>query len=189
MEEKDIESAIEGILFAAGEPVKVERLSLALGVPQEECRQALRSLADEYSYNRRGIRMVQMEDSWQMCSAPEQAGVIRRALERRKPPQLSPVALEALAVVAYYQPTTRTYVDQIRGVDSSYTMGLLQERGLIEECGRLDAPGRPILYQTTPLFLRSFGLHSLEELPPLPDGSGEELTDQLELPLEKAEEG
>ena len=174
MEEKDIESAIEGILFAAGEPVKLERLALALGIEEEACRQALQRLSDWYSYQRRGIRIVQLDDSWQMCSAPEQAGVIRRALERRKPPQLSPSALEALSVVAYYQPTTRTYVDQIRGVDSSYTMGLLQERGLIEECGRLEAPGRPILYQTTPLFLRSFGLKSLDDLPELPDSTGEE---------------
>jgi segregation and condensation protein B len=153
-------------------------------VEQSTCFSLLQKLSDEYRYDRRGFRLVQMEDSWQMCSAPEQAGVIRRALERRKPPQLSPTALETLSVVAYYQPTTRTYVDQIRGVDSSYTMGLLQERGLIEECGRLEAPGRPILYQTTPLFLRSFGLRSLEELPPLPD-SGEE-PDQLELNLDTA---
>ncbi len=187
MEERDIESAIEGILFAAGEPVKLERLALALGVEPEVCRQALQRLADQYSYDRRGIRIVQLEDSWQMCSAPEQAAVIRRALERRKPPQLSPSALEALSVVAYYQPTTRTYVDQIRGVDSSYTMGLLQERGLIEECGRLDAPGRPILYQTTPLFLRSFGLRTLEDLPELPEGAVGESPEKQPEPMKEGD--
>lgn len=169
MEEKELDAAIEGILFAAGEPVKLERLSLATGEEVEDCADAAQRLSDRYRFERRGIRLVRMEDSWQMCSAPEYAGMIRRALERRKPPQLSSAALEVLSVIAYYQPTTRAYVEQIRGTDSSYTVGLLQDRGLIEECGRLEVPGRPILYRTTNLFLRSFGLNSLDDLPPLTD--------------------
>lgn len=121
----------------------------------------------------RGIRLVRLDTSYQLCSAPEFAPYIRKTLENRKPARLSQPALEVLAVIAYYQPVTRAYVDQIRGVDSAYTVGLLLERELIEECGRLAVPGRPILYRTTKNFLRSFGLSSLEELPELPDASQE----------------
>ena len=172
MDEKELEAAVEGILFAAGEPVKLERLALATGAELADCAGAAQRLSDRYRFEQRGIRLVRMEDRWQMCSAPEYAQVIRRALERRKPPQLSPASLEVLSVIAYYQPVTRTYIEQIRGTDSSYTVGLLQERGLIEECGRLSVPGRPILYRTTDLFLRSFGLNSLDDLPPLPGEDG-----------------
>ena len=104
-----------------------------------------------------------------MCSAPDYADTIRRAFEIRKPARLSQPALEVLTIIAYYQPTTRAYVDQIRGVDSAYTIGLLQERKLIEECGRLQVPGRPHLYRTTKQFLRAFHLSSLDELPEMPD--------------------
>ena len=128
---------------------------------------------DEYAYERRGIRLLRMESSWQLCSAPEYADVIRKAFEIRKSAKLSQPALEALTIIAYYQPVTRAYVDQIRGVDSSYTMGLLLERKLIEECGRLQVPGRPRLYRTTKQFLRAFHISSLEELPDIPDFGGE----------------
>jgi segregation and condensation protein B len=115
-----------------------------------------------------------MEDRWQLVSAPEHAELIRAALEERRAPSLSKPALEVLAIVAYYQPTTRAYIDQVRGVDSSNTVVTLTEKGLIEECGRLEVPGRPIQYRTTPVFLRSFGLSTLEELPELPFGLTEE---------------
>ena len=115
-----------------------------------------------------------MEDSWQLCSAPEYGDAVRRALEVRKPAKLSQPALEALTIIAYYQPTTRAYVDQIRGVDSAYTMSLLLNRDLIEECGRLQVPGRPRLYRTTKQFLRAFHLDSLEDLPELTEPSEEE---------------
>lgn len=131
-------------------------------------------LADYYSYERRGIRLLKIDDCYQLASAPEYAERVRRAMETRRPPQLSQAALESLAVIAYFQPTTKAYVEQIRGVDSSYTVGLLADRGLIEECGRLSVPGRPILYRTTQNFLRSFGLKTLEELPELPDSSPED---------------
>ena len=173
MELKEIESAIEGILFAAGEPVGVERLCLALDIDRDTADAVCRRLADQYSYERRGIRLLRLDNSYQLCSAPEYAGPIRRAFESRRPARLSQPALEVLAIIAYYQPATRAYVDQIRGVDSSYTVGLLLERELIEECGRLAVPGRPIQYRTTQNFLRSFGLSSLEELPELPDSSPE----------------
>lgn len=173
MEMKEIEAAVEGILFASGEPVAADRIAVALDLDRDTVDQVLRRLADYYSYERRGMRLVRMEDTWQLCSAPEYADLIRRAFEIRKPAKLSQPALEVLTIIAYYQPTTRAYVDQIRGVDSSYTMGLLQERKLIEECGRLQVPGRPRLYRTTKQFLRAFHLTSLDDLPEMPDLGGE----------------
>lgn len=168
MEMKEIESAIEGILFASGEPVQIDRICLALDMDRPTVEQVLHRLSDQYAFDRRGIRLLQLEDSWQMCSAPDYADIIRRAFEIRKPAKLSQPALEVLTIIAYYQPTTRAYVDQVRGVDSSYTVGLLLERKLIEECGRLQVPGRPHLYRTTKNFLRAFHLNSLEDLPELP---------------------
>ena len=187
MELKELESALEGILFAAGEPVSAERLCLGLDVDRTTMDAVAQRLMDQYSYERRGLRLIRLENSYQLCSAPEYASYIRKTLENRKPARLSQPALEVLAVIAYYQPVTRAYVDQIRGVDSSYTVGLLLERELIQECGRLAVPGRPILYQTTKNFLRSFGLSSLEELPELPDSSKEsgQMTLELEAAVEK----
>jgi len=184
MELKDIESAIEGILFAAGEPVGVERICLALEVDRATVDAVAQRLADYYSYERRGIRLVKMDTAYQLCSAPEYADAVRRTLETRKPAQLSQPALEVLAIIAYFQPATRAYIDQVRGVDSSYTVSLLTDRGLIEECGRLAVPGRPIQYRTTRDFLRCFGLSSLDELPELPNSSPED--GQLTLEMQAA---
>ena len=170
---REVESAIEGILFASGEPVQTDRVCVALDLDRPTVEQVLQKLMDTYAYERRGLRLVRMEDSWQMCSAPDYADVIRKAFEIRKPARLSQPALEVLTIIAYYQPTTRAYVDQIRGVDSAYTIGLLLERKLIEECGRLQVPGRPHLYRTTRNFLRAFHLTSLDDLPEMPDLGGE----------------
>ena len=167
MDSKELESAVEGILFASGEPVQADRICFALSLERAEVERILRRLQDYYAYERRGIRLLQMEDRWQLCSAPDHAETIRKAFEIRKPAKLSQPALEALTIIAYYQPTTRAYVDKLRGVDSAYTVGLLLERGLIETCGNLQAPGRPLLYRTTEKFLRSFHISSLDELPPL----------------------
>ena len=168
LEMRDIESAVEGILFASGEPVHIERICIALSLDRTSVETVLQKLGDFYSYERRGIRLIRMNDSYQLCSAPDYADIIRRAFEIRKPAKLSQPALEVLTIIAYYQPTTRAFVDQVRGVDSSYTMSLLTERKLIEECGRLQVPGRPHLYRTTKEFLRVFHISSLEELPELP---------------------
>lgn len=184
MELKELQAALEGILFASGEPVAAERLCVGLDVDRATLDQVAQHLMDEYSFQHRGIRLVKLDNSYQLCSAPEYAEDIRKTLESRKPAKLSQSALEVLAVIAYYQPTTRAYVDQIRGVDSSYTVGLLLERELITECGRLAVPGRPILYRTTKNFLRSFNLTTLEELPELPDSSPED--GQITLELEAA---
>lgn len=182
MELKEVESAIEGILFAAGEPVGVERLCMTLEIDRATADTVCQRLADKYSYERRGIRLVRLESCYQLCSAPEFAPYIRKAFESRKPARLSQPALEVLAIIAYNQPTTKAYVDQVRGVDSAYTVGLLTERDLIEECGRMAVPGRPILYRTTQNFLRSFGLPSLEDLPELPNASAED--EQLTLDMQ-----
>ena len=168
MEMKEIESAVEGILFASGEPVHVDRICVALDMDRPTVEQVLQKLTDYYAYERRGIRLLRIDDSWQLCSSPDYADVIRKAFEIRKPAKLSQPALEVLTIIAYYQPTTRAYVDQIRGVDSSYTVGLLLDRHLIEECGRLQVPGRPRLYRTTQTFLRAFHLNSLDDLPEMP---------------------
>lgn len=168
LEMKELEAAVEGILFASGEPVHIDRICLALEVDRLSAEQVLQRLGDYYAFERRGIRLIRIEDSWQLCSAPEYGDMIRRAFEVRKTAKLSQPALEVLAIIAYYQPTTRAYIDQIRGVDSAYTIGLLLDRKLIEECGHLKVPGRPRLYRTTKHFLRSFHLTSLEDLPALP---------------------
>ena len=168
MESVDLESAIESILFVSGEPVAVERIAAVLGLSEFDVESAANRLRDRYSFERRGIRLVKIDKSIQLCSSPDYADYIRLALETRRPPQLSQPALEALSIVAYFQPVTRAYVDQIRGVDSTYTIGLLLDMGLIESCGRLAVPGRPIIYRTSPAFLRTFGMESLSELPELP---------------------
>ena len=168
MDLRELEAAIEAILFASGEPVHIDRICLALDLDKETAETLLQKLGDHYAYNRRGVRLTRMDESWQLCSAPDYADVIRKAFEIRKSAKLSQPALEVLTIIAYYQPTTRAYVDQVRGVDSSYTMSLLLERKLIEECGRLQVPGRPHLYRTTKEFLRVFHLGSLDELPEMP---------------------
>ena len=164
----DIEPIIESILFVSGEPVRISRLSAVLGVSNDVIEAAADNMKDKYSFDRRGIRLVKLDDSLQLCSSPEFADYIRLTLETRKKPQLSGPSLEVLAVIAYFQPVTRAYIEQLRGVESSYTVGVLSDRGLIEACGRLDAPGRPMLYRTTHVFLRTFGLESLRDLPELP---------------------
>ena len=180
MDLHEVRSAMEGILFAAGEPVNIDRICLALELDKPTAEQVLQELGDYYAFERRGIRLVRMENCYQLCSAPDYADIIRKAFEIRKPAKLSQPALEVLTIIAYYQPTTRAYVDQVRGVDSAYTVTTLLERGLIESCGKLDAPGRPSLYRTSALFLRTMGMQSLDELPVLPDLSSDEGAEKLE---------
>lgn len=168
MEWKKLHAAIEGILFASGEPVPIEQLCEGLQETPMEMEKAIKELMDEYQFSRRGIRIIKLEESYQMVSSPEYATQIREILGSIKVDRLSQSALEVLSIVAYYQPITKAYIEQLRGVDSSYTLSLLLDRELLEECGRLDMPGRPFLYRTTQKFLRAFGLSSLEDLPELP---------------------
>ena len=165
MEFEQLQRAIEAILFAAGEPVETARLAQALETDVQEILRAAQALADLYAFERRGVRIVRLEKAWQMVSSGEMADYVTKALETRKPPKLSGAQLESLTIIAYYQPATKAMVEQIRGVDSSYSISALMNKKLICEAGRLNVPGRPIQYATTPDFLRTFGLSSLEELP------------------------
>ena len=185
MEETELQRTLMAVLFAAGEPVSIARLSQSLEVDADEIERETKTLMDALAFHRSGIRIVRLEDAYQMCSASEQAQYVTKTLETRKPPKLSQSQLETLTIVAYYQPTTKAYIEQIRGVDSAYSVSALLTKKLICEDGRLNVPGRPILYRTTPDFLRVFGLSSLEELPEV------ELTDlrsrqQLQLDLNEA---
>lgn len=167
MEQTELQRVIEAILFAAGERVEVSRLSAALETDEKDIVVAVTALMDDLAFNRRGIRILRLGDGFQMVSSGEMADYITKALETRKPPRLSSSQLETLTIIAYYQPATKAMVEQIRGVDSSYSVSALMNKKLIEESGRLNVPGRPILYRTTPDFLRTFGISSLEELPPI----------------------
>lgn len=181
----DISSAIEAILFAAGESVPAARLSLVLDTDEKEILRVAEELSEKYSREQRGMRILRLGDKLQMCSAPEYAPFIAKTLEQRKPPMLSQPALETLAIVAYFQPVTRAYIDQVRGVDSAYTVSVLAERGLIEVCGRLDVPGRPSIFRTTDAFLRTMGISELSQLPPLPDMSGGEGAEKLQSAIDE----
>ena len=165
MEQIELQRAIEAILFAAGEPVETAQLSHVLEADEKDIISAADALSDELSFNRRGIRIVRLEKSYQMASSGEMADYITQALETRKPPKLSASQLETLTIIAYYQPATKAMVEQLRGVDSSYSIGALLNKKLIEDAGRLNVPGRPIQYKTTANFLRTFGIESLEDLP------------------------
>ena len=165
MELEYLSRAIEAILFAAGESVETSRLAFAMETDPDVIRRAADELASHYSFERRGIRIIRLEDAYQMVSSGEMADFVTKALETRKPPKLSAAQLEALTIIAYYQPATKAMVEQIRGVDSAYSISALMNKKLICEAGRLNVPGRPIQYATTPDFLRTFGLNSLEELP------------------------
>ena len=167
MELEQLQRAIEAILFAAGERIDISRLSFALETDPDEVERAADALVDVYAYERRGIRIIKLEKGYQMVSSGEMADYVTKALETRKPPKLSASQLETLTIIAYYQPATKAMVEQIRGVDSAYSVAALMNKQLIEEAGRLNVPGRPIQYRTTPDFLRTFGLSSLEELPPI----------------------
>lgn len=165
MEQIELQRAIEAILFAAGERVEVSRLSSVLEVDPKDVISAADALADELAFDRRGIRIIRLEDGYQMVSSGEMADLITKTLETRKPPKLSASQLETLTIIAYYQPATKAMVEQIRGVDSSYSISALLNKKLIEDAGRLNVPGRPIQYRTTPDFLRTFAISSLDELP------------------------
>ena len=167
MEPEQLTRAIEAILFAAGERMEIARLSSALETDPDEIEKAADALANLYAYERRGIRILKLEKGYQMVSSGEMADYVTKALETRKPPKLSSSQLETLTIIAYYQPATKAMVEQIRGVDSAYSVAALMNKKLIEEAGRLNVPGRPIQYKTTPDFLRTFGISSLEELPPI----------------------
>ena len=171
MEIRKLQGAIEAILFASREPVPESRLCEPLSLDRNTVRKLMQLLMDRYNKPRSGITILKMEDSYQMCSSAQFADQVRSALELRRNTPLSQAAMEVLAVVAYNQPVTKAFVDQVRGVDCGGVMATLSAKGLIEERGRLELPGRPLLYGTTENFLRCLHISSLEELPPLPNES------------------
>ena len=182
MDQTQLQRAIEAILFAAGEPVEATRLSEVLETDVEEIHTILHQMSDAWAFERRGIRIVRLEEAYQMVSSGEMSDYVTKALETRKPPKLSASQLETLTIVAYYQPATKAMVEQIRGVDSSYSISALLNKKLIEEAGRLNVPGRPIQYRTTMDFLRTFGIASLDELPEIEKVSfGEPLEDDQQV--------
>ena len=163
-----LESTLEAVLFAAGDAVSLDRLCAALETPREDILAAARALEALYALENRGLMLRHIEDRLQLCSRPMYAEAARRVTESRRAATLSPAALEVLTIVAYRQPVTRAFIDQLRGVDSGGTLAGLAEKQLIEEAGRLEVPGRPILYRTTERFLQAFALESLDDLPALP---------------------
>ena len=187
MVNNEIKAAVEAVLFASGDPVPEWRIAQAIGVEPAVVEEAAKGLAERF---RDGcIRLLRLEDRLQLCSAPEYAQAVTRALEQRKPPKLSAAALEVLAIVAYFQPVTRAYIDRVRGVDSSYTVGVLIERGLIEPAGKLEVPGHPTLYRTGDTFLRTMNISGLDELPELPDTGTDEGIIALQNKIEALQSG
>ena len=176
-----IESAIEAILFAAGYPVRYDKIAEVLGIGISETKHLIENMAETFQSETspRGLRLLMFPDTCQLCTKEQYLPYIREALGIRRGGNLSASSMEVLAVIAYAQPVTRSYIDTVRGVDSSYAVNALLDKELIEACGRLDAPGRPMLYATTEKFLRVFGMTSLADLPqtelpkPMPE-SGEE---------------
>ncbi|MCL2078085.1 MAG: SMC-Scp complex subunit ScpB [Oscillospiraceae bacterium] len=172
---------IEAILFAAGEPVALDRLSEAAEIDAETVTKLIGQLERKYNVSDSGLRVIRLEDSYQITTRVEYAPFIKTALEIKRHAPLSQAALEVLSVVAYNQPVTKAYVEQIRGVDSNSVVNSLAERGLIEEAGRLELPGRPVTYKTTSVFLRCFGLNDIEQLPPFPDEEGQMRLDEPDM--------
>ena len=177
---RSLECALEAVLFAAGDSVSEGKLCAVLQTDKATLRNAAQNLGDYYDFNRRGIKLLRLDDRYQLASRADYAQMVRNTLETRKPQNLTPAALEVLAIIAYKQPVTKTYIEQVRGVDSAYTLSSLVDKGLVADCGRLDVPGRPILYQTTETFLRAFGLSSVSQLPAL-ESFGEQDPQQMTL--------
>lgn len=174
-----VSAAIEAVLFASGEPISVKRLAEAVEVEEETVYKICKTIRDRLNGEESGICLMEMNDCFQMCTKPDYAGVVKKALEIKKNIPLSQAAMEVLAIIAYNQPVTKSFVEQVRGVESSQIVNNLVEKGLVEEAGRLEVPGRPISYRTSLNFLRCFGLSGLDKLPPLPDEDGQVLLEEV----------
>ena len=177
MSELNIKNAIEAILFASGTSVPVSRVATALELTEKEAKKQLDSLMDEYTKAQRGITIIKLQDAYQMVSVEEYAPQIRTVMDLRRNTPLSQAAMEVLAVVAYNQPVTKAFIEQVRGVDCSGVIGSLTAKDLIEEKGRLELPGRPLIYGTTENFLRCFSISDLSELPEIPSSEPEKTED------------
>ncbi len=186
MTAEKINAAIEAILFANGSSVEPSRIGVALEISEAEAKERLDALMTEYQNSGRGITIIRLKDSYQMVTVKEYAPYIRTVMDLRRNTPLSQAALEVLAVIAYNQPVTKAFVEQIRGVDCSGVIGSLTSKDLIEEKGRLELPGRPLLYGTTENFLRCFNISSLDELPPLPEDNAPADEGDVQLTVEEA---
>lgn len=183
MKTEKLISGLEAVLYAAGEPISIDRLSAVFEVTPEKIVKAAGGLEERLRGDKSGLELLRLENTYQLATKAELAEFIKKAFDIKRRTPLSPAALEVLSVIAYNQPVTKAFIEQVRGVDCSGVVTTLVEKGLIEERGRLELPGRPLLYGTTKNFLRCFSLNDLSELPPLPK-TGEELNDvgeQLEL--------
>lgn len=190
MEIKEKLGAIEAILFTSGEPVELYRLSQASGIDVGTIPSMIKLLNERYDGCGSGICIKKLDSSYQMCTREEFAPQIRMALETKKNTPLSNAGMEALTIIAYNQPVSKSFVENVRGVDSSSVVNNLVEKGLVEEAGRLDVPGKPIVYRTTPVFLRTFGLSSIADLPPLAGHENVVIEDdQLPLDIPEEDEG
>lgn len=178
MDIQKLSAVVEAVLFAGGEPVELDRICEAADAVVSEVQEAIKLLEEKYSKNS-GIELLKLGDSYQLATKQEFAGYIKSALEIKRSSALSPAAMEALTIVAYNQPVTKGFVESVRGVDSSGVVNSLVEKGLLAEAGRLDLPGRPIAYITTNNFLRAFKLSSLDDLPPLPEQTGQISIDDI----------
>ncbi len=175
--------AFEAVLFAGGEPMSIERFSLVFDIEPEDVTDTMDALAAKLKKNKSGLELVQMENTYQLATRTEFAEPIKKMFDIRRRTPLSPAALEVLAVVAYNQPVTKSFIEQVRGVDCSGVVTTLVEKGLIEERGRLELPGKPLLYGTTKNFLRCFSLTDLSELPPLPKDQNAEESTAEQMPI------
>lgn len=183
MNSKELTRGLEAVLFASGEPISIDRLSQNFEISAEKVVKAMDTLSEEYAENERGIVIVRLENTYQMTTAQKYAEYIKKAFDIRRRTPLSSAALEVLAVVAYNQPVTKSFIEQVRGVDCSGVVSTLVEKGLIEEKGRLELPGKPLLYGTTKNFLRCFSISDLSELPPLPkeENAVADVAEQLDM--------
>ncbi len=187
MDKKTLKNAVEAVLFAMGEPVSAERISEALEEGLDAILAALEEIREEQDGRLSGICLLQLEDRYQFATRPMYAEFVQRALDTRRNTPLSQAAMETLAIIAYNQPVSRSFIEQVRGVDSSSSVSNLVSKGLIAEAGRLDLPGRPVSFKTTDVFLRSFGMNSLLDLPPTQEEQLEYMQ-QTEIRIDEEEE-
>jgi segregation and condensation protein B len=177
MEIKELKAQIEAILFANAEPLSSAKIADILQVEEELVERLILAAKDACESDERGIQLIKFESGWQYCTKPHLGDIVKIALDKRRQTPLSAAALEVLAIIAYNQPVSRSFIEQVRGVDSSSTVSLLCEKELICEYGRLDLPGKPIAFRTTDVFLRSFGIESLSQLPALHTGDTQEVNE------------
>lgn len=190
MNSEELLSAFEAVLFASGDPISIDRLSEIFEISPEKSEEIALKLENKLEKNNSGIKLLKLENKFQLATCTEYAEYIKKAFDIKRKTPLSPAALEVLAVIAYNQPVTRAFTEQVRGVDCSGVITTLIEKNLIEEKGRLELPGKPLLYGTTDNFLRCFSITDLSELPPLPKDNVQpaDMAEQLEIDSDKLDE-